>query len=158
MGNIFVGSEIVELGIQIENNGRDFYNTLAKKSQNPEAEEVFRFLAGEEEKHIKVFEGILEKTQKFAPQGLDVDDYLRYMQVLSEEHIFTQKDRGEEIAQNTKSDRDALAVAIRFEEDSIVFYVGMKQIVPAYDQRIIEALIMQEESHLKQLLEMKKLL
>ncbi len=31
MGNIFAGSEIVELGIQIEKNGRDFYNTLAKK-------------------------------------------------------------------------------------------------------------------------------
>ncbi len=32
MGNIFAGSEIVELGIQIEKNGRDFYNTLIKQS------------------------------------------------------------------------------------------------------------------------------
>jgi len=157
MGNIFVGGEIVEIGIQIENNGRDFYNTLVKQSKDPKAQEVFRFLAGEEEKHIKVFLGILESTQKFAPQGLDAEDYLRYMKVLAKESIFTQKDRGEEIAQNTKSDKEAVGVAIRFEEDSIVFYVGMKKIVPEYDHKVIEALIMQEENHLKQLLDMKKL-
>ena len=158
MGNIFVGSEIVEIGIQIENNGRDFYNMLARRSENEKAKEIFGFLAGEEEKHIKVFEGILEKTQEFAPQGLDADDYLRYMKVLAGEHIFTQKDRGAEIAQNTGSDKEAIDVAIRFEEDSIVFYVGMKKLVPEYDHQVIEFLIMQEENHLKQLLDMRKLI
>ena len=157
MGNIFVGSEIVEIGIQIENNGRDFYNMLARRSENEKAKEIFGFLAGEEEKHIKVFEGILEKTQEFAPQGLDADDYLRYMKVLAGEHIFTQKDRGAEIAQNTGSDKEAIDVAIRFEEDSIVFYTGIKRIVPEYDHKVIEALIMQEENHLKQLLDLRKL-
>lgn len=157
MGNIFVGAEIVEIGIQIENNGRDFYNTLAKRSENEQAREIFRFLAGEEEKHVKVFEGILEQTQAFAPQGLDADDYLRYMKVLAGEYVFTQKDRGEEIAQNTGSDKEAIDVAIRFEEDSIVFYTGIKRIVPEYDHKVIEILIMQEENHLKQLLDMKKL-
>lgn len=158
MGNIFVGGEIVEIGIQIENNGRDFYNTLAKQTKDQKAQEVFRFLAGEEEKHIKVFQGMLAKAQKFEPQGLDANDYLGYMKALAGEHIFTQKDRGQEIAQGTKDDREALYLAIRFEEDSIVFYSGMKKIVPEYDHKIIEALIMQEENHLRQLLDMKKLL
>ncbi len=157
MGNIFVGGEIVEIGIQIENNGRDFYNALVKQSKNQKAQEVFRFLAGEEDKHIKVFQGILDKTQKFTPQGLDAGDYLGYMKALAGEHIFTQKDRGVEIAQNTKSDKEAVDVAIRFEEDSIIFYSGMKKIVPEYDYKVIEALIIQEENHLRQLLDMKKL-
>ncbi len=158
MGNIFVGSEVVELGIQIENNGRDFYNTLVKQSKNQKAQEVFKFLAGEEEKHIKVFQGILAQTQKFEPQGLDADKYLDYLKSLAGEYIFTQKGKGEEIAQNTKSDKQAIDTAIRFEEDSIVFYAGMKKIVPSYNEKIIEALVMQEEGHLKQLLDMKKLI
>ena len=37
MGNIFAGSEIVELGIQIEKNGRDFYNTLVSQSKSQKA-------------------------------------------------------------------------------------------------------------------------
>ena len=32
MGNVFAGSEIVELGIQIEKNGKDFYNILVNQS------------------------------------------------------------------------------------------------------------------------------
>jgi len=45
MGNIFAGSEIVEIGIQIEKNGRDFYNTLDKQSKNEKAKEIYRFLS-----------------------------------------------------------------------------------------------------------------
>ena len=62
MGNIFAGSEIVELGIQIEKNGRDFYNTLVKQSENSEARDIFGYLAGEEEKHIAVFQEILDSV------------------------------------------------------------------------------------------------
>lgn len=158
MGNILAGGEIVAIGIQIENNGRDFYNRLAKQSNNQQAREVFKFLAGEEEKHAKVFQGILDKTTKFEPLGLDAGSYLGYMKEYASEYIFTRKDKGEEIARSIKSDKEALQIAMRFEEDSIVFYSGMKKIVPAYDVEIIEALIMQEEGHLKQLLDMKKLL
>ena len=157
MGNIFSGSEVVELGIQIEKNGRDFYNTLVKQSKILKAKEVFKFLAGEEEKHIKVFQGLLDKTQKFEALGLDADEYYAYMSTLASEHVFTQKDKGEEIARNIKTDREAIVKAIRFEEDSIVFYEGVKKIVPGSDEEIIEALITQEEGHLKQLIEMEKL-
>lgn len=34
MGNILNGSEVVELGILIEKNGRDFYNTLLSKTNS----------------------------------------------------------------------------------------------------------------------------
>jgi rubrerythrin len=158
MGNILTGSEIVELGIRIEENGRDFYNRLAGQSKITKVKEVFKFLAGEEEKHIKVFQGILDKTRQFEPQGLDADEYYAYMKALAGEHIFTQKDQGSQAAKITRSDKEAIEKAVRFEEDSIVFYEGIKKIVPEYDVKIIQALIIQEEGHLKQLLETKKLL
>ena len=48
----FAASDIVEIGIQIEKNGRDFYSAAADKSKDPKIKEIFRYLAGEEEKHI----------------------------------------------------------------------------------------------------------
>ena len=48
MSNIFAASEVVEIGIQIEKNGRDFYNTLKERSKNQKAAEIFSYLAGEE--------------------------------------------------------------------------------------------------------------
>lgn len=158
MGNILTGSEIVELGIRIENNGRDFYNSLSGQAENLKVQKTFKFLAGEEEKHIKTFQGILDQTQRFEPQGLDADQYLRYVSAYAGEYIFTQRSKGEMIAKSIKNDKEALAAAIRFEEGSIVFYSGMKRVVPEYDVKIVEALIRQEEGHLMQLLDMKKLI
>ena len=156
MGNIFAGSEVVELGIQIEKNGRDFYNTLIKKSKNPKAQEIFQYLAKEEERHISVFQSILAKTQKYEPAGLDADTYFAYMNNLASGYVFTQKDKGEEIAKNSKSDLEAVELGIGFERDSINFYEGMKKIVPPYELKIVEELIMQEQSHLGKLSDLKK--
>lgn len=155
MGNIFAGSEIVEIGIQIEKNGRDFYNALVKKSKNLKAQEIFKFLAAEEEKHMAIFKTILEKTEKYEPQGLDVDDYFAYMNALASEHIFTQANKGEEIARKTKSDREAIDLGIGFEKDSIIFYEGMKKVVPEYDLKVVDEIIAQEQNHLKTLTELK---
>jgi len=156
MGNIFSGSEIVELGVQIEKNGRDFYDTLAKKTKNAACADIFTYLSREEEKHIKVFQGILGKTEKYEPQGLDAGDYIAYMNALASEYVFTQKDKGAEVAGGIKSDKEALDMGIRFEKDSIIFYEGMKKTVPGYDLKIIEELIKQEQAHLRLLTDLKR--
>lgn len=155
MGNIFSGSEVVEIGIQIEKNGRDYYTTLMNQSKNEKARELFKFLAGEEEKHIATFQKILSGVQKYEPQGLDSDEYYAYMNNLASEHVFTQEDKGAEVAKAIKSDKEAIDKAIGFEEDSIVFYEGVKKIVPPFDVEVVEGLIAQEQNHLKQLIELK---
>ncbi len=155
MGSIFAGSEIVELGIEIERNGRDFYNTLAKKSKNQKAADIFKYLSDEEEKHIKVFQDILNKTEKYEPSGLDADEYFAYMNALASEYVFTQKDKGGQVAKTIKNDLEAVNTGIGFEKDSIIFYEGMKKMVPEYDIKVIDELIMQEQSHLRQLSDLK---
>jgi rubrerythrin len=155
MGNIFSGSEIVELGVQIEKNGKDFYETLLKKSKNQKTQEIFKYLAGEEEKHIQVFQKILEKIQNYEPPESYPGEYFAYMNALASEYVFTQKGKGEEIAQKTKSDLEAIELGMGFEKDSIIFYEGMKKVTPSYDQKIIDELIAQEQNHLRQLIELK---
>ena len=158
MGNIFAGSEIVELGIQIEKNGRDFYNILAGQTKDMKTQEIFKFLAGEEEKHIMVFQGILEKSRKYEPQGLDADEYFAYMNSLASEHVFTKENKGKEVAKEIKSDKEAIEKGIGFEKDSIIFYEGIKKVVPEHDLKAIDALIEQEKSHLAQLTDLQKTL
>jgi len=156
MGNIFAASEIVELGIQIEANGRDFYNTLVAQSRNEKAGIIFKYLAGEEEKHILVFQKILEKTEQYEPPTIYADEYRAYMNALAGDYVFTQKDKGAAVAKKIKSDIEAAEAGIRFEKDSIIFYEGMEKVVPSYDKKVVEELILQEQHHLKQLLDLKK--
>jgi rubrerythrin len=156
MENIFSGSEVVEVGIQIENNGRDFYSTLSGQAQDSGAREMFKYLAGEEEKHIAAFQKILRKASGYQPQGLTSDEYYAYMNALAGEYVFTQKDKGEEIARNIKSDREAVDKGIVFEKDSIIFYEGIKHLVPSNDAKVIDELIIQEKKHLKKLIDLKQ--
>ncbi len=156
MVNIFAGSEIVELGIQIEKNGRDFYNALVEQLKNQKAKETFKYLAGEEEKHITVFQNILDSVHKYEPPETYPGEYFAYMNALARDYVFTQKDKGREIAKNIKGDREAINLGIGFEKDSIIFYVGMKKVVPEYDHKIVDKLIAQEQDHLRQLSELKE--
>jgi rubrerythrin len=54
MGDLFAAKEVIEIGIEIEKNGRDFYNTLLKQSKDIKTQDLFKFLATEEERHIKI--------------------------------------------------------------------------------------------------------
>ena len=156
MENRFAGSEIVELGIQIETNGRDFYNTLVNQSKNKKATEIFQYLADEEEKHIVVFQKILDSVNKYEPPESYPQDYFAYMNALASEHVFTQKDKGSQIAKNLTSANEAVDLGIGFEQDSIVFYEGMKRAVPEYDYKLIDELIKQEQIHFIKLTDLKK--
>lgn len=155
MGNIFAGSEIVELGIQIEKNGRDFYNTLTSQSKNDEVSKVFKYLSGEEEKHIVIFQNLLQALQEYEPAESYPGEYFAYMSALAGEYVFTQKDKGGQIAKSIKSDKEAVSFSIGFEKDSIIFYEGMKKTVPEHDIKILDELIAQEQKHLRELTDLK---
>jgi rubrerythrin len=156
MVNIFRGSEIVELGIQIEKNGRDFYNALVGLSRNQRAKETFKYLAREEEKHIATFRKILDSVHKYEPPESYPGEYFAYMNALASGYVFTQEDKGDETAKSTKSDKEAIDLGIGFEKDSILFYEGMKKVVPKYDHKVVDELIAQEQDHLRQLSDLKK--
>ena len=158
MGNLFAGSEVVEMGIEIEKNGKDFYETLTKQSKNDKAKEIFQFLAGEEAKHIADFKKILDAVHKYEPPESYPGEYFAYMKALASTHVFTQKGKGVEAAKKAAGDKDAIVAGIGFEKDSIVFYDGMKRVVPASNLKTIDELIAQERAHLLKLYELKEYL
>lgn len=158
MGNIFAGSEILEIGIQIERNGKDFYAALSASAKDAQAKGLFDFLAKEEARHIAKFQEILAEVEKYQPQGLDADDYYGYMNALASESVFTQKDSGRELAKKVKDAKEAVDIGITAEKDSIVFYEGMKKVVPQNDHKVVDQVIAQEQIHLQKLLKIKSTL
>ena len=112
-------------------------------------------MAKEEEKHIAVFRGILNKTEQYEPVQSYPGEYMAYMNALASSHVFTQEDKGKSIARSVKTDREAVDLALGFEKESIIFYEGMKNMVPAYEQKIIDELIIQEQGHVIKLSALK---
>jgi rubrerythrin len=155
MGNIFSGSEIAEIGIQIEKNGRDFYNSLVKKITEKKIQDTLKYLAAQEELHIAMFQQILSSVEKYEPAESYPGEYFAYMSALAKDCVFTRKNTGAQAAESIRNAKDAIDKAIGFEKDSIVFYEGAKKIAPGEGQKIVDELILQEQGHLRQLLEIK---
>ena len=156
MGNLFSASEVVEIGIQIEKNGRDFYEGVVKLSKNEKAKEIFEFLRGEEDKHIEKFEDLLSQVKKYEPSEAYPGEYFAYLKALSEGYIFTKAGKGTEIVKNIKIEKEAVDAGIGFEKDSILFYHEMKRFVLGGEQKVIDKLLEEEQEHLRKLTELKK--
>ncbi len=156
MANIFSGTEIVQFGIEIEKNGKDFYDVLVRQSKNSKARGVFEYLAGEEEKHIATFQKVLDKLEKYQPPESYPGEYFAYMDALADDYVFTQKNKGKEIARRITGDKEAADTGMGFEKDSILFYEGMKKVVPEHDHKVLDELIGQEQKHMRQLCDLKK--
>lgn len=156
MVNIFSASEIVQLGTQIEKNGRDFYLAVADRSSSDEVKGIFQHLADEEKKHIKVWEDTFSSLEeKYEPPQAYSDEYFAYLRALSEEYVFTRQKKGEEVARKIKDEIEAVEVGIGAEKDSILFYNEMKKFVLKNAHDTIDELIEQEQKHLTDLSRLK---
>ena len=61
-----------------------------------------------------------------------------------------------EMATQADSDIKALELSISAEKDSLLFYYEMKDIMPQRAQKLINKIIAEEKSHMRQLSELKK--
>ena len=156
MGNVFRAADVVKMGIEIEKNGRDFYAAMAEQAESPEAAKLFTYLAGEEERHIAVFKTMLGELEQRKPQESYPGEYLAFLRDLAGGHVFTREGSGRELAAAVKDGKEAIDFGIRIEKDSMVFYLGMKEVVPRSDHAVLDALIGEEREHLKRLLELRE--
>ena len=156
MEKSFSGCEVVELGIQIEKNGRDFYSELASSAKEKKVIEVLEYLAEAEEKHIEVFKEIFSGMCDYSPDAVYPQEYFAYMNALASQHVFTGKDKGKEAAGKIKDYDEGIDMGIGFEKDSILFFQEMEKIVPEKDRELVEKIILEEKKHLKKLLGLKK--
>lgn len=158
MGIDFNADEVFEIAEQIERNGAKFYRTVAEKVTDTNKKKLLINLAEMEDEHEATFKTLRselsmdEKIQTtFDPEG----DSERYLRALADTRVFYEKDV------DTTSLKEILKSAITAEKDSIVFYLGMKDVVPAhFGKQKLDDIIKEEMGHIrllsKELIELKK--
>ncbi|MFO7748977.1 MAG: ferritin family protein [Desulfobacteraceae bacterium] len=146
MEYIFSPEEILEMAMQIEINGATFYRTAAEKVSSQEIHAFLIFLAEMEDSHQKTFAAMQEELKKTDPDALMVDpdgEARLYLKAMAETKIFFQKQMpGDHI-------EEILTSAISAEQESILFYLGMKEMVyDAADKQRIDDIIKEEMRHI----------
>ncbi len=143
----FNADEILQMAEQIEKNGAAFYRECAGNVKDTTAVELLQNLAAMEDEHEKTFAGIRSQlsTQEkesttFDPNG----EAVLYLKALADTKVFFEK------SIDTSNMEDILKAAITAEKDSIVFYLGMKDLVPENLGILrVDAIIKEEMAHIK---------
>ena len=147
-------NDVVTMAVRIEENGKAFYEGVAAKTEEPAIKKLFEELAAMEDGHIQEFKNLragLEKSftteRVWDPEGLAES----LLQASADTHIFTVKAATERLkAVNTAE--EALDMALRFEKDSVVFFLGMKDVLPDESGKgEIDKLIEAERDHVRML-------
>jgi rubrerythrin len=152
----FNADEIFEMAEQIERNGAAFYRKAASGSKMDNAELLLR-LAAMEDDHERTFHEMRQGlgTGSQATTTFDPDDEgAQYLRAMADSKVFDVSVDPSEALTGDESVEEVLNMAIGLEKDSIVFYVGMKDMVSAvHGKEKLDAIIRQEMGHIKTLSE-----
>lgn len=143
----FTADDVFEMAEQLERNGAKFYQEAAQHTDNPDYKKLLQTLSDMEIEHEKIFvklrselSGNEKESTVFDPQNESV----LYLRALADTKVFFEKEI------DFSSMKSVLKAAILAEKDSIVFYLGMKEMVPEkFGKDKLDKIIKEEMGHIK---------
>lgn len=135
----------LQMGIQTEIDGHEFYQNFAQRTSDPNARQMFERLARDEVMHLELLrstKAMLEERGEWAEyKGVEVED-------LSGAPIFS-RERVEQNLTSYTSDLSALRLAYLIEKDAVDFYRrAAEQTDDANGRRMFLDLAEMERGHL----------
>ena len=149
--------EVFEMAEQIEKNGAVFYLEMAESISDAPVSQLLLDLAAMEAEHEKVFASmranLADQEQKptvFDPEG----EAALYLRALADLRVFDEEGKKDFILSGDLPEKDRirkiLRAAIGLEKESIVFYLGMQELVPErFGKHKIDKIIKQEMGHIR---------
>jgi rubrerythrin len=148
----FSADEVLGIAEQIERNGAKFYRKAAEVIPDPRAGKRLRDLAAMEDTHEKIFASMradLSGKEKEPTAADSWGEAALYLQGIADGNVFDVKQDLAGRLTGKESKVDILRIAIGHEKDSLVFYLGIKDMVPQeLGKDRIEAIIKEEMGHL----------
>lgn len=162
MAITFNANEIFEMAEEIERNGAKFYRLAAEKAPDKETKQMLLDMADMEDGHLKTFEEMKKQLigQEKGWTIFDPDNQSAlYLQAMADARGYEGKVSPMKELTGSETPREILDIAVNSENESVVFYLSLKDLVPVVAGRAkVEAIIMEELSHITALLKQLKAL
>jgi len=147
----FTADEMLRVAEQIERNGVAFYTLAAQLVTDAEMNALLLRLAHWEESHVVLFSEmrrLLREEEREAVSYDPDDQVLLYLRAFADGVVFTADDHPESLFPPDVTAGVILHTALKREQDSILFYSGMRGYVPArLGAEKVEGIIREEYGH-----------
>ena len=152
MAITFSMDEIFAMAERIERNGIAFYRKATGNVSDTELKKIFEELIEMELDHEKTFAAMraeLTDSERM-PAVFDPDDEVgMYLQAMADGRVFDIKADPSKKLTGRETPQGILNLAIGLEKDSIIFYLGLEEYVPAESGKDkIRTIIKQEMGHI----------
>lgn len=152
MSIAFNADEMLQIAEQIEKNGMKFYARAAELTSDPRCKELLAKLADAEATHLETFSKMrvqLSENRKlpstFDPHG----ETAQYLTALADRHVFDLRQDLTTRLSDSATPQEILQLAIAAEKESVVLYVGLKELVPAkLGSGSVDEIIAEEMRHI----------
>jgi rubrerythrin len=152
MGISFNADEIFEMAEEIERNGAKFYREAAKNTTDEKIKQMLFDMAVMEDGHLQTFEQMRKELGPREKEGMVFDpdnESALYLQVMADGRGYEGKVSQAEKLTGKETSGEILNIAIDAEKNSVVFYVGLKDLVSARAGKDkVEAIIKEEVGHI----------
>lgn len=147
--------EVFEMAIQIEANGAKFYRKAAELQPDPDNKAFLDKLARMEDKHKITFEAMRKEVSEKEKQETVFDpanELSMYLKAMADSHGGEGNPDVVESFTGEEPIEEIITTAIGLEKESILFYLGLKDLVPAkYGHDKLDEIIREEKLHIAQL-------
>ena len=147
--------EILQFAVTIEHNGERFYREAAAQLTEPRSRELFLRLAREEVAHEQLFSRLLSKVGQLDVDVRHSEDYLSYLRAYVDNVAFRHDEAQAQLAK-VIDEETAIGFAMQREQDSILFYSELRELLPEEERSTINEIIDEERSHFHALAELQK--
>jgi rubrerythrin len=134
MTEVFSADEAFEMAERIEINAADFYHRAAGIATTASAKDLFEELTKWELSHREIFASMrreLSADQRessvFDPEG----ESGMYLKAMADGHVFDVHVDISKFFTGKETMKDIIKTALKMEKDSIIFYLGIKDVVAA---------------------------
>ena len=156
MSIFFSMREVIEMAIATERSGQAFYHNASKLARENSRKELFQYLAEEEEKHLKTFQGFyntLKEKPEITPYNWE--EAKLYLEALVDSKFFASPEKAINLAKEAKDELGIINSAMNFEKETLLFFYQILEMIKSQEQELVKKIIEQEKKHIQRLSAMK---
>ena len=152
MAIAFNADEVYDIAEEIERSGLKFYRACVQRVADAGAKKVLQDLAEMETQHLKTFQELHARLDAKAKEEMTFDpdgEGGAYLKATADSHIFKAYVDPSGLLKNESDPREIFELALRFEKDSVVFFLGASDMVPErLGKDDVMKLAKQEQQHI----------
>lgn len=155
MGILLSGADVIDLAVQTEVRGENFYRQAARQADQPAARDLFTFLADEEVRHKQFFSGLAPSIIATEVDPTTWAEAAEYIAATVDQAFFSKSDAPIRAVPQGASVDDMLRLAIQFEQQTLLYFHTIRDLVQPANQPLIDKVIAEERSHVRKLSAMR---